>query len=222
MEPYYDRDGITIYCADCRDVLPGLDKVDLLLTDPPYGLNEKWGKGNGWHSLNINGSGKLWKGIPEWDKNTCDDLIPKTINQASHAIVWGGNYYSLPPSNAWLIWDKMQKHSGSEAEMAWTNLDQPVRVYRMSRVEAFQYRAGPAKGRMRGKEKKFHPTQKPIGLMKWSISFTESLSILDPFMGSGTTLRAAKDLGRRAIGIEIEEKYCEIAVKRLAQKVLFN
>jgi hypothetical protein len=112
------------------------------------------------------------------------------------SIVWGGNYYHLPPARCWLLWDKKQNDqwTTAQAEMAWTNLDRPVRVFRMSQVEAY------------GAMDKQHPTQKPLKLMTWCIAMTQDDSIatvLDPFMGSGTTLRAAKDLGRKAIGIEL-------------------
>jgi len=213
VTPYYDHDGITIYHGDCREILPGLDPVDLVLTDPPYGIGEKWAGGavEGWKDCK-SGRGRLWSGGETWDENTIDrGLIEIVVNMAPDAIIWGGNYYSLPPSRCWLVWDKCQKFSGSEAELAWSNLALPVRVYRLSRVESHS------------RETKRHPTQKPIDLFKWCIGHApdNAKTILDPFMGSGTTLRAAKDLGRKAIGIEIEEKYCEIAAKRLAQGVLF-
>ena len=204
VKPYYEQDGITIFHGDCREILPTLEKVDLVLTDPPYGLGDKWGGDSlGWSSC----AGKLWDHQPEWDAKTADFDF---VSLGKNAIVCGGNYYSFTLTNTWLGWDKMQKHTGSEAELAWTTLSQPVRVFRMSRVEAYC-----------GKEGKSHPTQKPLDLIKWCLSFVpEAETILDPFMGSGTTLRAAKDLGRQAIGIEIEEKYCEIAANRLRQSVL--
>ena len=204
MKPYYEKDGIKIFHGDCREVLPTLGKFDLLLTDPPYGLGDKWG-GNklGWATC----AGKLWTDQPEWDRQIIQFDFLSDFNDS---IVWGGNYYKLPPTNAWLIWDKMQKHTGSEAEMAWTTLKMPVRVFRMSRVEAYC-----------GKDGKQHPTQKPLPLITWCIKQAgEPESILDPFMGSGTTLVAAKLAGIPATGIELEEKYCEIAANRLAQGVL--
>lgn len=212
LVPYYEHGGITIYHGDCREVLDGLtaSRERVLVTDPPYGLGDKWGDGRlGWSSPGIKGHGKLWRGVPEWDKTTADEAIAQAVNLSSQAIIWGGNYYSLPPTNAWLIWDKMQKHTGSEAELAWTNLDQPVRVFRMSRVQAYC-----------GREGKQHPNQKPLDLMRWCLGFCSG-DVLDPFMGSGTTLRAAKDAGRNAIGIELDERYCEIAANRLSQEVLF-
>ena len=213
MTPYYEHAGITIYHGDCREVLPTLDKVDLVLTDPPYGIGDKWTKG-----VMENRKGqksRLWGKGETWDDSTpCSSLINSTIAAGTHAIVWGGNYFEVPPSRQWLIWDKIQTFTGADAEMAWTNLPGTVRCFRMARAAAF--------GICNGKDYKEHPTQKPIKLISWCVSQCpdEPQTILDPFMGSGTTLRAAKDLGRKAIGIEIEEKYCEIAANRLRQEVL--
>lgn len=202
-KPYYERDGITIYHGDCREILPAIERksIDLVLTDPPYGLGDKW-KGK---------RDSVWKldraEVMAWDGDT--SAIVTTLPDLAHAcIVWGGNYYAMPPVRGWLAWDKMQKHSGSEFELAWTNLPIPTRTFRMSRVQAYS----------KGKQ---HPTQKPVKLIEWCLSFAPNAqTILDPFMGSGTTLVAAKNMGRRAIGIELEERYCEIAVRRLQQSVL--
>jgi DNA modification methylase len=203
--PYYDDGkGIVIYHGDCRDILPHLPKVDLVLTDPPYGLGKRL----------TGGSHGEWSGgftiSPEWDHETISkDCIQQILALANHAIIWGGNYYDLEPVRGWLAWDKMQDHSSGHFEMAWTTLDIPTRSFRLSRCEAYS------------QMNKEHPTQKPLDLMKWCLNFLpKSQTILDPFMGSGTTLRAAKDLGRQCIGIEIEEKYCEIAARRLGQEVL--
>lgn len=204
LEPFYQDECCTIYNADCAELLPELGRFDLLLTDPPYGLGDKW-KGGCWKTV----SGRLWDNkTPEWDVKVFDGL-PLTV--ADTLIIWGGNYYPLEPTNSWLIWDKCQKHSGSEAELAWTNLSLPVRIFRMSRVEAYC-----------GKDAKVHPTQKPLPLMRWCLTLVPvAQTILDPFMGSGTTLLAAKLEGRKAVGIEINKKYCQAAVNRLKQKVLF-
>lgn len=210
--PYYDEDGITIYHGDCREILPHLPKVDLVLTDPPYGINENHRKNNSRQSL----AAPIDYGVFEWDRKPCDDdTLRLVLGGADRAIVWGGNYFTrvLHPGPGWLVWDKMNSGDFADCELAWTNLKQAVRLYRHM-----------WNGMLRDSERetqRVHPTQKPIALMKWCLSFAlDAQAILDPFMGSGTTLRAAKDLGRKAIGIEIEEKYCEIAVKRLAQGVL--
>lgn len=201
MKPYYQEDGITIYHGDCREFLsdkPNLDPATLLLTDPPYGLNLS-------EDLWSSQRGRIKKS--KWDSAPFPDLNV-IVGSADTAIVWGGNYYSLPLSRGWLSWLKPDAvPSMSQFELAWTNIDMVARqfVYCISQTNP---------------ERVGHPTQKPVALMKWCISFSEIGDVLDPFMGSGTTLRAAKDLGRQAIGIEIEERYCEIAAKRLDQKVL--
>jgi DNA modification methylase len=128
------------------------------------------------------------------------------LHAGRHHIVWGGNYYSLPAARGWLVWDKVQRFSGADAELAYTNLDIPVRIYRLSRIDAHQ-------NLERGKE---HPTQKPIVLMEWCLSFIpDAKTILDPFMGSGTTGVACMRLGRQFIGIEREARYFEMACQRI-------
>lgn len=206
MKPYYEQDGITIYHGDCREVLPGVGAFDAVLTDPPYGLGDRW-KGGG-------GTAKTsWRFDPAearaWDGATVDG-VERLATAAPEVIIWGGNYYVLPPKRCWLVWDKKQNDQWTtgQAELAWTNLDRPVRVFRFAQCE--QATEGP----------KYHPTQKPLALMQWCLKWTTGRVILDPFAGSGTTLVAAKNLGRRAIGIEIEERYCEVAARRLTQGVL--
>jgi len=204
--PYYDQDGITIYHGDCAKILPFIDPVDLLLTDPPYGIGT--GKGR------CGSRGKDW-GVQAWDKTTVpDDLIQSAVQKARVCIVWGGNYYNFPPSRCWLAWDKLwpdEWYSTAHFELAWTNMDKNAHAWRKSCAEA----------NARGKA---HPSQKPLELMHWCIKEAGDniATILDPFMGSGTTLVAAKNQGKRCIGIEREESYCKIAVERLGQQSLFQ
>ena len=203
VAPYYQDSYCTIYHCDCREVLPQLDKVDLLLTDPPYGLGGKLKGGSGRWQKHFSGA------APTWDKTISPELIG-ALDKATLQIVWGGQFYPLPVGRCWLIWNKIIRNwSGSECELAWTNLDKPNR--------AFDY----SHGQLASEGKDYHPTQKPLPLMAWCIALAGDVkTILDPFMGSGTTLRAAKDLQRKAIGIELDERYCEIAAKRLRQEVL--
>lgn len=203
MKPYYSEKGTTIYHGDCREILPGLEPVDLVLTDPPYGHGELWSGGT-WGAASIySQDAKRW----DAEKFPQDD-IPKIIAAGEHCIIWGGNYYILSPSRCWLAWDKTQKiPTMADFELAWTNFERPSKSFT-------ECRNPDSNGMPRE-----HATQKPLSLFKWCLTFAEG-SVCDPFMGSGTTLRAAKDLGRRAIGIEIEERYCEIAAKRLSQEVL--
>lgn len=204
-KPYYEDEACTIYNADCREILPELEResVDLVLTDPPYGIAAYWkgGSGRGWSKAD---SLKVERN--SWDIET-PNLMP-LLEFGADQIIWGGNYFDLPVSRGWLVWSKPERgFTLSEAELAWTSRDTVVRV----------------KDALRSDYGRKHPTQKPISLMQWCLSLKwtkEASRILDPFMGSGTTLLAAKNLNRRAIGIEIEERYCEIAAKRLAQGVL--
>lgn len=214
LKPYYEHAGITIYHGDCREILPSLLPVDLVLTDPPYGLGNSWGKGKRWQG-NC-GKGRLWNGTPKWDEKPVNqDLLDNCILLGENAIVWGGNYFQLPPQKCWLIWDKQANMKQAQAELAWTNLPKTVRIYRKSPLSVFGNH-GPSFG-----EHKQHPTQKPVCLMRWCIEVAGSPKrIADPFMGSGSALVAARELGIVAIGIDAEEKYCEIAAKRLAQEVL--
>lgn len=205
MSPYYEESGIIIYHADCRYLIDNLKEYSALVTDPPYGLNDNW------HDAKSIGNGKsrLWAKAPEWDANPVDaELINSYIKKSKEAVVWGGGYYSLSPTRCWFAWDKCQSFRGAEFELAWTNISKANRIFRMSRIDAYVNKAdGP----------KQHPAQKPIQLMEWCLSHLSGESICDPFMGSGTTLIAAKKMGRRAVGIELEEKYCEIAAKRLRE-----
>lgn len=214
MKPYYEHAGITIYHGDCREILPLLSKVDLLCTDPPYGLGEANGKNQS--------RGKACPatdyGRAKWDDRPAS---PETISlareKAIYQIIFGGNFFQLPPSPCWLVWDKDNSGDFADCELAWTNLKTAVRKIKWRWNGMLQEY-------MSDKETRFHPTQKPVPVIKWCVKqcpyWNTAITIIDPFMGSGTTLIAAKDLGRKAIGIEIEEKYCEIAAKRLSQEVL--
>lgn len=206
MEAYYENEWVTIYHADCRDLLPDMEgRFDLVLTDPPYGIGKKWASKA---MVGRNGSSRLWGNGEKWDDNTPDSAtIKAAVEAGSFSILWGGNYFGLPPSRGWLVWDKVQRFTGADAELAWTNLKLPVRIFRMSRIDAYFNQA---------EYKKEHPTEKPMQLMRWCLSHVpQARSVLDPFMGSGTSLIAAAELGHKAVGVELEERYCEIAARRL-------
>ncbi len=202
MKPYYSEAGITIYHGDCREILPQLGRFDAILTDPPYGIGASAGIGK-YGRLRAAGA------HPEWDTKAVDLSHLPDIQ----SIIWGGNYFNLRPSRAYLVWDKGAGFAGrdfAECEQAWCSWDGNARIYRRDPLAARDYI---------GKE---HPCEKPIPLMEWCIRQfpIEPERICDPYCGSGSTLIAAKRLQSRAVGIEIEEKYCEIAAKRLAQGVL--
>lgn len=216
-KPYYEDSAVKLYHGDCRQIVPFLGKFDLLLTDPPYGIKQAKGMGVG----GVDGFGNNIKRNPRqyagtWDNDRPDvDVFNISRDAASTHIIWGGNYFSdfLPVQSKWLVWDKEQTMpTFSDAELAWTTLPGVA-------VKMFRYCGA---GLMaKETEPRQHPTQKPLALMLWCISLAGDVqTILDPFMGSGTTLRAAKDLGKKAVGIEREEKYCEIAARRMQQEVL--
>jgi len=190
----------TLYLGSCEDILPTLPKVDAVITDPPYGLDDLWIRG---------GDGK-WPlrdrdmVASHWDKQTSDEEIAIALSLTSRAIVWGGHLYNLPPSRCWLVWDKIVRNfSTGHCELAWTTLDKPIRAFNFSHGQL-------------ANEGKEHPTQKPLPLMRWCIEHASPCDlILDPFMGSGTTGVAAVQMGRKFIGIEREPAYFDIACRRI-------
>jgi site-specific DNA-methyltransferase (adenine-specific) len=188
----------TLYCGDCREILPTLGRVDACVTDPPYGIAAAWkgGFGRGWGKARQESELRN-----SWDQAAPDaEFLLSLVSCAKEAVLWGGNYFDLPPSRGWLVWNKPERgFSLAEAELAWTNIDTVIRVLDAVRSDS-------------GRE---HPTQKPLAVMQWSISRLKGQTILDPFMGSGTTGVACAKLGRRFVGIEIEPKYFDIAVKRI-------
>jgi DNA modification methylase len=205
VTPYYEQDGVTIYHGDCADVIPTLAGVEIVLTDPPYCPELDTGK------LNRIGKpvGYAWHDV-EGPRGVDCGLV---LSLGLPTVLWGANFFTdrLPTHPGWIVWDKQADGfvQGSPCELAWTNYLRNIRLYRRN------YRGFTAPD-------KEHPTQKPVQLFAWVLRLDETPTgcVLDPYMGSGTTLVAAKNLGRRAIGIEIEEQYCEIAAKRLSQQVL--
>lgn len=222
MQPYYDHGGITIYHGDCRELAALLPEPDLVIADPPYGVAERTqrgtaGRGSSPYSL---------MGARDFPPVYGDDapFDPSHLLGFKRLLIFGANHFAdrLPPSPSWFVWDKLDGltskreigfNDNGDAELAWSNLGGPVRILSHRWV-----------GLIRASEKTrhLHPTQKPVEVMARIIAgyTAESALILDPYAGSGPVLVAAKNLGRRAIGIEIEERYCEIAAKRLSQEVL--
>ena len=201
----------TLYHGDCREVLPGLGRFDLVLTDPPYGIGAD--KGKAVQPRSFNGR----KPIPamhcpddEWDATRPEaGLLLLCVAAGRVAIVWGGNYFAdlLPPQGRWLWWDKCQTMpSYGDGELAWTNLPQktPKRIV-YSNNKLFADRV-----------ERFHPTQKPEPVIRWCLSFADrAQTVLDPFMGSGTTGVACAQVGKVFTGIERERKYFDIACRRI-------
>ena len=200
---------MTIYHGDCREMTTALELANVIVTDPPYGVGADGGVGAS------NGKAQCHDWSDSWDHR----IDIRFLLSCPVMIVWGFNYLAdqLGAAKTILVWDKKLKNDWTDnfadVEIAWTRgVSGPSRCFR------YQY-MGACRGPNTSEGPKVHPTQKPLAVMKWCVSFVDG-PLLDPFMGSGTTLRAAKDLGRKAIGIEIEERYCEIAAKRMAQEVL--
>ena len=198
--------------GDCRDILPTLPKVDAVVTDPPYGIKvDSTMAKQGGTQYGAAAAAKRHYEATDWDSAPPDaGLLCEIIAAARWSIIFGGNYFGLPASRCWLVWD--QENGGNEfadCELAWTNLDKPVRRIR------HMWNGMLRKGQ---EERNEHPTQKPLGVMKWAIGHLPTDgTILDPFMGSGTTGVAAVQMGRDFIGIEREPKYFDIACKRIEQ-----
>jgi site-specific DNA-methyltransferase (adenine-specific) len=197
MKPYYHDDYCTILHGDCREIVPTLGRFDLLLTDPPYGLGNRM-QGGTW------GGSEKYDKMREWDTHAPD--LGFLLALGNPAIIWGGNYFAMPASRCWLSWSKINAvPTMASMELAWTNFDKPSKEWR---------------GNV-GSHSTGHPTQKPLALMQWCIQLAGDVqTILDPFAGSCTTGRASKDLGRKCVCIEREERYCEIGARRMQQEVL--
>ncbi len=227
VRPYYDEGGITIYHADCRDILPtlGAGSVDAVVTDPPYGvgLTAKRAKQRGGGVVARMGT-YSHEDSPEYVRTVVVPVIEQCRAIAKSVAVTPGtrNIWLYPPADDMGCF--FSAASTGMGKWGFTCM-QPILFY-----GADPYLAASLGSRANSCGQTYpndaneynHPCAKPIRLIRWLVNRAslEGMTILDPFMGSGTTLRAAKDLGRRAIGIEIEERYCEIAARRLAQQVL--
>lgn len=203
----------TLYLGDCLEVMPTLGKVDAVVTDPPYGINESSKKiesrqrKEGGRSRAI--ADQRDYGEFDWDKSPAAAEHIEAIKTVSkHQIIFGGNYFTLGPTSCWLVWDKENgENDFADCELAWTNLPKAVRrIY-------WRWHGMIRKG----SDVREHPTQKPVGVMEWCINHLPDTAqtILDPFMGSGTTGVACAKLGRKFIGIELNEQYFDIACKRI-------
>lgn len=227
---FHEEPGITLYCGDCRGVLPLLrcpnttycleacdgrcgQEPNVIITDPPYGISySPGGSGKGWCGKKFTGANVVTGDAEPFD--------PSHLLGYDRVVLFGANHYAdkLPPSPTWFTWDKrcgrVPPNDFGDCELIWSNLGGPARMFR-------HIWNGAMKDSERGISRE-HPTQKPTELLEWLIlkAATPADIIADPYCGSGTTLVAAKNLNLRAIGIEIEPKYCIIAVKRLRQEVL--
>ena len=209
MKPYFETSLGKLYHGDCSEIMKEMEdkSVDLALTDPPYGIGadqsaHKAGGSHGWIDY----------GATDWDNTRpSKDKFNLLFSLSNNQIIWGGNYFTdyLYPSMGWLVWDKGQRDfSLADGELAWTSFNKALRIFTYSQSKALR-------------DGKRHPTQKSITVMMWCIKYADRALgknnelILDPFLGSGTTAVACEKLGRHWIGIEISEKYCEIAARRI-------
>ena len=200
----------TIYNEDCLTIMKKLSDnyFDLIITDPPYGINadRRHGAGGGWKIYRQTG----------WDKERpSKEVFKEMLRVSKNQIIWGGNYFInyLYPTMCWLIWNKGQRgFSLADGEMAWTSFDKAIRIFDYSRVKFLNA------------EKRKHPTQKPTALGRWILNkfAKQGDLIFDPFTGSGSFLLACKHLGFNYIGCEIDKEYVEIAQRRLSQKTLLS
>jgi site-specific DNA-methyltransferase (adenine-specific) len=218
IQPYYSEDGITIYCGDCRDVLPTLPKVDLVLTDPPYGVDWQSNRRAIKHQMIAN------DGSLEWLEAVFVGIY-RAMRDDSLCI----SFYGWPDAEMFLIAWKAAGFK-PKSHIVWVKNNMGLGWFtRGQHEQAYILTKGcPVKPKLAisdvifcdGTGNALHPTQKPTRLISTLIKPFAAELILDPFMGSGTTLVAAKQLGRRAIGIELEKRYCDIAIERLRQQVL--
>ena len=220
-KPYYSESGITIYHGDCREILPNLDPVDLVLTDPPYGINGGRGSNSKQRSMGeYEGAFSSDKDTPLYIQECVVPVIKDCLKLSAAVIITPGNknfcLYPQPDSFG-CIWNP--QGTGGQ-RWGWTD-SQPIFYYGTSPLQGIRLEPCSFHVKKNDDCDNGHPCPKPYTLWKKILlkGLQDRQAVLDPFMGSGTTLRAAKDLGRKAIGIEIEEKYCEIAAKRLRQEV---
>jgi len=209
-KPYYQDSAVTLYHGDCREIVPLLGRFDLLLTDPPYGI-----------ALNCKDEASGGVGRQAFDAimGDAEQFDAGPFLNYPDALLWGANNFahSLPQREGqWYFWDKTLQNNDcriAEGEFAWHKRGTKPRAFR--HLWSGAYRASESG------ERSQHPTQKPVELMRWCILLCpDAQTVLDPFAGSGTTGRACKDLGRKCTMIEREERYCEIAARRMGQEVL--
>ena len=198
-----------LWHGDCREVLPLLPPVDLVLTDPPYGI--------GAYKNGTMGGGVLAKqsryDATEWDNEPPPEWVIGLMREkGKRQVFFGGNYYALPPATCWLVWDKDNgENDFADCELAWTNLPKAVRRLRWRWQGMLQQD-------MANKEEREHPTQKPVPVMRWALMQARGVeTVCDPFMGSGTTGVACVMEGLQFVGIERERRYFDIACRRIEQ-----
>jgi site-specific DNA-methyltransferase (adenine-specific) len=225
MKPYYESERGKFYLGDCLEIMPQLqDRFDLCFTDPPYGIGEAAGKSKSRGNFTKKKTEKNPKGTPiksidygnsPWDNKIPDKAVFDLIFSLSdNQIIFGGNYFVeyLKNSPCWIVWDKDNTGDFADAELIYTSFKTAVRIFK------FRWN-GMLQQDMKHKEKRYHPTQKPVKLCENILSqYSEAAqSILDPFAGVGSLVVAAEGLGHPWVACEREEAYCEIAAKRIEE-----
>ena len=200
----------TLYLADCEVLMPHLKKFDALVTDPPYGLGEGGKMGNPKRRSKTANADKY--GEFSWDDRRADAAVALAQTLCTYQIIWGGNYYDLGPARGYLVWNKLNSGDFADCELAWSNLNQAVR-----KIDLLW------NGMIRAEKhiERVHPTQKPLGVMQFCLDQLPitAQTVLDPFMGSGTTGVACVQSGKQFVGIERERRYFDIACQRIGQAV---
>jgi len=193
----------TLYLGDCMDILPTLDKVDAVITDPPYGIDVgSMGMGKGKKASSFDRF--------DWDKSAPN--IQNILPMASIHIIWGGNYFTdfLPPSMCWIVWDKENTGNFADVELAWTSFDKAAKLYKWQWNGMIRKGDKSVEGTTR-----VHPTQKPVGLAELLQEYTKGDNIFDGFGGSGSTMVASHQLKRKCYGMELDPKYCQVIIDRM-------
>lgn len=200
--------GCTLYLGDCMALLPDVGLADAVVTDPPYGIGASGGVGK-------YGRQKFQKSDKKWDGTAISAPVVGALRDAAPIqIIWGGNYFDLPPSRGFLVWDKGNGFKGrdfAECEFAWTSMDMNARVLSYDPLARGDYK------------NKVHPTQKPVDVMSWCLGFLPvngGGTVLDPFMGSGSTGVACIRRGFSFVGIELDPEYFDIACRRIRDAYL--
>jgi site-specific DNA-methyltransferase (adenine-specific) len=216
--PFYECDDAVIYCGDAFELLP-LIEANACITDPPYGINYKSGHNTGY--VNKREGWDDWRRDSNFAPIAGDDkpFDPSPLLRFDRVAICGANFFAsrLPDSRCWITWDKREDSGSdrqSDCEFIWTNFPKPSRVFR------HLWRGLCRRGEENvAKAAKQHPHQKPVALMRWLMEYGEAGPVVvDPFMGSGSTLLASRDNGLRSIGIELSEEYCEAAARRLRNR----
>lgn len=214
-QPWVRREVIgdaVLYLGDARSLIPTLGQVDAVVTDPPYGIGvdrSMSAAGGTKHGSAM--AAKRHYGATGWDDQPIDaGLLRLVMLSGRWIVIFGGNYYPLPATRCWLVWDKEINGEFADCELAWTNLLKPVKRIR------WMWNGMLRKG---GEERSDHPTQKPLGVMSWCLQQLPegTKTVIDPFMGSGTTGVACIKAGMKFIGIEREPAYFDIACKRIEE-----